>query len=162
MVMVSHASYPSTRGAETPASVSPFWITTVLKKRIGYRGLIFSDDMEMGGILTHMPIEEAVIAAIRAGTHLLEICHSPELILRGYESLIHEAERSAIFRKLLLDRARTTRRLRASSIFSASSPARVSLSRNSAEPRWLTNSGSFTRRSSEDGPHEFYCSISHG
>jgi beta-N-acetylhexosaminidase len=112
MVMVSHASYPSTRGAETPASVSPFWITTVLKKRIGYRGLIFSDDMEMGGILTHMPIEEAVIAAIRAGTHLLEICHSPELILRGYESLIHEAERSAAFRKLLLDRARTTRRLR--------------------------------------------------
>jgi beta-N-acetylhexosaminidase len=112
MVMVSHASYPATRSAETPASVSPFWITTVLKKRIGYRGLIFSDDMEMGGILTHMPIEEAVIAAIRAGTHLLEICHSPELILRGYESMIHEAERSAIFRKLLLDRARTTRRLR--------------------------------------------------
>ena len=34
---------------------------------------------------------------------LLEICHSPELILRAYEALIAEAERSAAFRKLLLD-----------------------------------------------------------
>jgi beta-N-acetylhexosaminidase len=113
MVMVNHATYPATRGAGTPASVSPFWITTVLQKRIGYRGLIFSDDMEMGGILKYMSMEEATIAAVRAGMHLIEICHSPELILRGYESLLGEAERSAVFRRMLLDRARIARRLRA-------------------------------------------------
>jgi beta-N-acetylhexosaminidase len=39
---------------------------------------------------------------------LLEICHSPELILRAYESLLAEAERSSLFRKLLLARARQT------------------------------------------------------
>jgi beta-N-acetylhexosaminidase len=38
---------------------------------------------------------------------LMEICHSPELILRGYESLVSEAERSASFRALLLTRARS-------------------------------------------------------
>jgi beta-N-acetylhexosaminidase len=112
MIMVNHAAYPQTRSGNRPATASPFWANTVLRKQIGYRGLIFSDDMEMGGILKFAPIEEAAILAIRAGIHLLEICHSPELILRCYESLIHHAERSAAFRKLLLTRAAETRKLR--------------------------------------------------
>ena len=112
MVMVNHAAYPETRSGDRPATASAYWITTILQKRIGYRGLIFSDDMEMGGILKAAPIEEAVVLAVRAGIHLLEICHSPELILRGYEALIAEAEHSATFRKLLLERAAIAARLR--------------------------------------------------
>ena len=107
MIMINHAAYPATFSGATPASASPFWITKVLRQRIGYRGLIFSDDLEMGGILKFMSIEEAAVTTIRAGMDLIEICHSPELILRGYEALLAEAERSAAFRKLLLDRART-------------------------------------------------------
>jgi len=106
MVMVNHAAYPLTPAGVWPASVSKYWITTVLRKRIGYRGLIFSDDLEMGGILKFMPIEDAVVEAVRAGMNLMEVCHSPELILRAYEALISEAERSAVFRKTLLERAR--------------------------------------------------------
>ena len=104
MIMVSHAAFPLTPGRNRPASVSPYWITTVLRNRIGYRGLIFSDDLEMGGVLKFLPIEGAAIEAIRAGMDLVEICHSPELILRAFEALLQEAERSASFRKLLLTR----------------------------------------------------------
>lgn len=106
MVMVSHAAYPETPGGARPASASSYWITKVLRERIGYRGIIFSDDLEMGGILKFLSIEEAAIAAVRAGMDLVEICHSAELILRAYEALIAEAERSAVFRKVLLERAR--------------------------------------------------------
>jgi beta-N-acetylhexosaminidase len=113
MIMVNHAAYPETLGGNRPASASPFWITTVLRQRIGYRGIIFSDDMEMGGILKFLPIEEAAIAAIRAGMDLVETCHSPELILRAYEALIAETERSAAFLNLILVRARETARKRA-------------------------------------------------
>jgi beta-N-acetylhexosaminidase len=123
MVMVSHAAYPSTQGKNRPASVSHYWIATVLRKRIGYRGIVFSDDLEMGGILKFMPIEEAAVAAVRAGMDLLEICHSPELILRAYEALITEGERSAAFRKLLLARARGTARQRAKLFASGADPA---------------------------------------
>jgi beta-N-acetylhexosaminidase len=112
MVMVSHAAYPETRGGLQPATASKFWITSVMQKRIDYRGLIFSDDMEMGGILKAAPIEEAVILSVKAGIHLMEICHSPELILRGYEALIAESERSAAFRNRLLERAAVAGRLR--------------------------------------------------
>jgi beta-N-acetylhexosaminidase len=113
MVMVSHAAYPLTRSGARPASVSPYWITTVLRKRIGYGGLVISDDLEMGGILKYMPMEEAVVAAVRAGMDMMEICHSPELILRAYEALIAEAERSKIFAAMLVARARRTAGLRA-------------------------------------------------
>lgn len=113
MVMVNHAAYPETQGKNRPASVSPYWISSVLRKRIGYRGIVFSDDMEMGGILTFLPIEEAVIAAIRSGMDLLEICHRPKLIVRACEALVAEGERSAAFRKLLLTRSRQTARKRA-------------------------------------------------
>jgi beta-N-acetylhexosaminidase len=108
MVMVNHAAYPLTPGGDRPASISPYWITNVLRKKIGYRGIIFSDDLEMGGILKFLSIEEAVISAVLAGMDLMEICHSPELILHAYESLLAEAEKSAAFRGLLIARARQT------------------------------------------------------
>jgi beta-N-acetylhexosaminidase len=108
MIMLNHAVYPDTPGGNRPASISAYWISTVLRKKIGYRGIVFSDDLEMGGILKFLPIEEAVIAAVRAGMDLMEICHSPELILRAYESLLAEAESSAAFRDILLTRARQT------------------------------------------------------
>jgi len=105
MIMMNHAAYPRTPSKNRPASASDFWITTVLRKRIGYRGIILSDDLEMGGILKFLPVDEAAVAAVRAGSDLLEICHSAELILRSYEALIGEAEKSAAFRRLLLARS---------------------------------------------------------
>jgi beta-N-acetylhexosaminidase len=123
MIMVSHAAYPRTPGGNRPASVSPYWITTILRKRIGYRGLIFSDDLEMGGALKFLPIEGAAIEAIRAGMDLIEICHSPELILSAYEALIAEAERSVAFRTMLLNRSRQSTRLRAQHFKRPTSPA---------------------------------------
>lgn len=110
MIMMNHAAYPATPGGNRPASASDFWITKVLRKRIGYRGIILSDDLEMGGILKFLPVEQAAIAAVRAGSDLLEICHSAELILRSYEAMVAEAERSAAFRALLLGRAREVQR----------------------------------------------------
>src|SRR6202042_3827548 len=57
MVMVSHATYAAS--VPEPASVSPYWISEVLTREIGYKGLIVSDDMEMGGILRYTGIAEA-------------------------------------------------------------------------------------------------------
>ena len=113
MIMMNHAAYPHTPGKSEPASASKFWITEILRKRIGYKGIVLSDDLEMGGILKFLPVEEAAVAAIRAGSDLLEICHSPELILRSYEALVSEGERSAAFRRVLMTTAREAARKRA-------------------------------------------------
>ncbi|HEY3628125.1 MAG TPA: beta-N-acetylhexosaminidase [Terracidiphilus sp.] len=113
IVMTNHAAYPDTPGKDMPASASRFWITDVLRNRIGYRGIILSDDLEMGGILKFLPVDEAAVEAVRAGSDLVEICHSAELILRTYEALLTAAEKSASFRKLLLARTRNSARKRA-------------------------------------------------
>jgi len=99
MVMISHASYPA--AVPEPASVSGYWIREVLVREIGYEGIIVSDDMEMGGILKYTGMAEAAVAAVAAGTHLVEICHNPALIFAAYEALLREAESSPSFARLV-------------------------------------------------------------
>lgn len=110
MVMVAHAAYPLTADPKNPATVSKFWMQTVLRKRIGYCGIVVSDDLEMGGVTKFMPIAEAAVATVRMGCDLALICHHPEPILQVYEALIREGEHSAAFSKILLERARESAR----------------------------------------------------
>ena len=123
MVMVNHAAYPATPGRQRPASVSNFWINAVLRKRIGYRGIIVSDDLEMGGVTKFMPIAEAAVETVRVGSDLALICHHPEPVLAVFEALLAEGERSAAFRKLLLARARESARKRAKTFRTGMRPA---------------------------------------
>lgn len=111
MVMVAHASYPEASGELLPASVSSFWITEVLRRRLRYAGLVISDDMEMGGILTQRSMEDAAVEAVRAGTDILEICKDPSLVLRAYEALLTEAERSKPFHRRIEQAIRRVDRL---------------------------------------------------
>jgi beta-N-acetylhexosaminidase len=97
MIMVSHAAFPAVTQKRIPASLSKKWITDILRKKIGYRGLICSDDLEMGGVLATGPIEQAMIVHIRAGGDLGLICHQEDFILRAHEALVREAERDARF-----------------------------------------------------------------
>jgi beta-N-acetylhexosaminidase len=99
MIMISHASYPA--AVPEPASVSGYWVREVLIREIGYEGLIVSDDMEMGGILKYMGMEEAAVGAIASGTHLVEICRDPALVFAAYEAILREAENSPAFAGLV-------------------------------------------------------------
>jgi beta-N-acetylhexosaminidase len=106
MVMISHAAYPETTGDRTPASLSKVWITDILRKRIGYRNMIVSDDLEMGGVLAAAPIGEAAIEFVRAGGDLCLICHREDYILQAYEELIKTAERDSRFARRVTEAAR--------------------------------------------------------
>jgi beta-N-acetylhexosaminidase len=106
MVMVSHAAFPAVTKNRTPASLSKKWITDILRKKIGYRGLICSDDLEMGGVLAAGPIEQAIIGHIRAGGDLGLICHQEDFVLRAHEALVGEAERDSRFCRRVRESAR--------------------------------------------------------
>lgn len=97
MVMVSHAAFPAVTKTLTPASLSKKWITDILRKKIGYRGLVCSDDLEMGGVLASVPIEEAMAGHIRAGGDLGLICHREDYMFRAYEAMVREVERDGRF-----------------------------------------------------------------
>ena len=78
--MVSHAAYPKVTKTNTPASLSKVWITDVLRKRIGYRNLIVSDDLEMGGVLSAAPVGKAAVQFVRAGGDLCLVCHREDYV----------------------------------------------------------------------------------
>jgi beta-N-acetylhexosaminidase len=99
MVMISHAAYPQVTKTPTPASLSKVWITDILRKRIGYRNLIVSDDLEMGGVLSAVPVGQAAVEFIRAGGDLCLVCHREDYILQVHEELVRTAERDPKFAK---------------------------------------------------------------
>lgn len=99
MVMVAHAAYPQVTHDRTPASLSKIWITDILRKRIGYRNLIVSDDLEMGGVLAAAPAGQAAVEHIRAGGDLLLICHREDYITQVHEGLLTTVERDPKFAK---------------------------------------------------------------
>ena len=105
-VMVSHAAYPQVTKTKTPASLSKIWITDILKKRIGYRGLVVSDDLEMGGVLSASPVGEASVEFVRAGGDLCLICHREDRVLEAHEALTKAAEADKKFAKRVAESSR--------------------------------------------------------
>jgi beta-N-acetylhexosaminidase len=105
MILIGHANYPAVTQDQNPASLSRKWITDVLRKKIGYRGLVVSDDLEMGGVLKAAPIEQAAVGHIRAGGDLCLICHIEEYVTRSYEELIKTAERDTKFARRVRESA---------------------------------------------------------
>jgi beta-N-acetylhexosaminidase len=122
LVMVSHAAYPKIGGNSEPASLSPFWIQKVLRQKIGFPGLVLSDDMEMKAIASRK-IEIAALEFIEAGGDVFLICHDAAAITAAYEAVLKEAERSTSFRRKVVAAAqrvmqakkRWARRLRGTS-----------------------------------------------
>jgi len=106
LVMISHAAYPEITHDQTPASLSKVWITDILRKRIGFRNLIVSDDLEMGGVLSSAPVGQAAVDFIRAGGDLCLICHREDYIQQAYDELVQAAERDPKFARSVAESSR--------------------------------------------------------
>lgn len=98
LVLVNHANYPAVTAGKLPASLSGKWISEILRRKIGYRGLIVSDDLEMGGVLKAAPVERAAVEFVRAGGDLCLVCHERQAVERAYAELERECAKHAAFR----------------------------------------------------------------
>lgn len=97
-VMVSHGGFPNidiskgvTGGLLEPASLSHNIVSNLLRGELGYQHLVVTDDLEMGAISKHCEIESAVVRAFKAGNDMMLICARPDIIRRGYHSLLNVA-----------------------------------------------------------------------
>ncbi|MEW5876000.1 MAG: glycoside hydrolase family 3 N-terminal domain-containing protein [Candidatus Zixiibacteriota bacterium] len=82
MIMVSHQimmGFDATR----PACLSPLIIRVLLRERLGFAGLVLTDDLAMGAISKKYPIDQAVRAAVEAGADLVLVCRNRELQRRA-------------------------------------------------------------------------------
>ncbi len=100
MVMTSHV-FNQNLDSEYPASMSKAMIDGILRKQLGYRGLVISDDLNMNAIVSHYSLEKAYELSINAGTDMLIISNNgldafdPELPLKAVniiERLVNEGK----------------------------------------------------------------------
>ncbi|MGY0612016.1 MULTISPECIES: beta-N-acetylhexosaminidase [unclassified Luteimonas] len=76
-VMLAHVVYPQV--APEPAGYSPLWINGILRKEMGFRGVVFSDDIGMAAAHGVGGIKARVDAHLDAGCDVVLVCH-PELV----------------------------------------------------------------------------------
>jgi beta-N-acetylhexosaminidase len=78
--MVGHAQFPAWGKSSGPASLNREIVTGLLKETLGYKGLVMTDDLEMGAIANRYGSAEASRQAVRAGEEILLICHNPACV----------------------------------------------------------------------------------
>jgi beta-N-acetylhexosaminidase len=94
-MMTAHVVYPAL-DPSLPATLSTA-ICTELRERLGFQGMLLSDDLQMGAVANRWPIGDAAVAAVTAGCDALLVCHGEDAQEAALEALAREAERSSAF-----------------------------------------------------------------
>lgn len=78
-VMVGHLAFPKLDPSGLPATMSGYFLTDVLRKEMGFKGIAVSDDIEMSGYINgKAALEENVITSFNAGLDIFVISHTRE------------------------------------------------------------------------------------
>ncbi len=94
-MMTAHVVYPALDGAQ-PATLSHAICTDLLRRELGFSGVVFSDDLEMKALT--MPAAESAVRAVLAGCDVLLVCSRADLAAEAHAALVQEAETSQAFR----------------------------------------------------------------
>lgn len=73
-ILVSHLKYLAL-DEEYPASLSSKIMTDLLRNELGYKGIIITDDMEMGAVANHNDFRSIGVKAVKAGADIVLVCH---------------------------------------------------------------------------------------
>lgn len=123
-IMTAHIVFDALDPAR-PATLSQAALAQLLRREIGFEGVIFSDDLEMKAISDHYGVAEAACESIAAGCDAVLVCSQPELCLQAHAALVHRAEREPRFAERLRDAARRNLAARKGHPARPQAPARV-------------------------------------
>ncbi len=112
MIMTAHVVFAAL-DQERPATLSPAVVDGLLRGKLGYRGVVVSDDLDMKAIAGHMGADVAAIGAIRAGCDVLLLCCDEGNQQLAEEGLAKEAERDPTFRARIAAAAARVRAMKA-------------------------------------------------
>ena len=109
MIMTAHLLVPALDPA-MPATLSRPILEGILRRQLGFQGVIITDDLEMKAVSERFPPAQAALLAFRAGADLLLCCHTPTLLPLCVDTLCRSIERGRISRRRL---SRSLGRIRA-------------------------------------------------
>lgn len=90
-VMVTHIKYPA-YDSEKPASISPVIIQDLLREQLGYKGIVVTDDLEMGAVSKYFTYQDLGYEAVKAGADLLLVCHTLENQDQVYKGILNAVQ----------------------------------------------------------------------
>jgi len=93
-IMLSHIFYPQLDD-QWPASLSKYIANDLLRRRMGYDGLVITDDLDMGAITKHYKIQISIQQILAADIDLALICHKGPSIEIAFEQIVKEITDSA-------------------------------------------------------------------
>jgi beta-N-acetylhexosaminidase len=99
LVMMSNATYPAY--APGPAVLAPSIVQGLLRDRLGFQGVIVSDDLEAGAVTSVMPPSSAAVSAAKAGVDMLLLARSEASYPVAYGSLLAAARDGRLSRASL-------------------------------------------------------------
>lgn len=110
-VMTAHMAVPAMESEEIPATISRAILTDLLRKELGFKGLVVTDAMDMNGLSQELPPGEAAVRAIEAGVDLLLMPPNPGVAIKAVveavqKGRITEARIDASLRRLLSAKVR--------------------------------------------------------
>jgi beta-N-acetylhexosaminidase len=103
-VMLSHIFYTKL-DPQWPASLSPQIAKNLLRKQMGFDGLVLTDDLDMGAISKHFDIHTAIHQILAADIDLTLICHKGPNIEIAFEKILKEMTDSPEIKKRGLESA---------------------------------------------------------
>src|SRR5262245_57722816 len=111
-IMTAHILIPSL-DEERPATLSPAIVDGLLKKKLGFTGLVVTDDMEMKAISGRYGHSDATVRAIAAGCDAVLMCApKPEEQMAALEAIIYAVERGDLPLKRVEDALARHRRVK--------------------------------------------------
>lgn len=94
MIMVGHISLPKVIGDDTPASLSSYIMTDLLREELGYKGIIITDALAMKAVIDEYSSDEAAVRALEAGADILLLPEDFELAFQGVLQAVNEGRLS--------------------------------------------------------------------
>jgi beta-N-acetylhexosaminidase len=86
-IMTAHIIYPAF-DADRPATLSPTILTDLLRKELGFDGLLITDDMEMKAIDDRYRSGEAAVMAVEAGADIVMVLWTPAKQIEVFDALL--------------------------------------------------------------------------
>jgi beta-N-acetylhexosaminidase len=106
-LMSGHLAFPNTEAASVPASLSAWFLRDLLRDKIGYRGIVITDDLMMNGATTWAgSLSRAAKQALLAGNDIIMLSKTPSLYDPVWTSLLASMREEAGFRERVRDAAR--------------------------------------------------------
>jgi len=96
-VVIGHAPLPAVDSVNTPSSLSPKVVEKVVKRELGFKNMLLTDCLDCVEQLFNISIEKAVVAALRAGNHIVVLSSEEGVVEDALDKILEEAEKDGAF-----------------------------------------------------------------